>query len=436
MSAGAGPTHRELVPAVGGTGSVPVPDPIARDYLLLALRLDQRIPGLVDGYFGPADLKATVDLEALAAPARLLDEARVLAARIPAEVAEPARRRWLAAQVAALEAQARALAGDPLPYVEHVTRCFDFEPQRRSETEFAASAAAIAELLPGKGSLDDRLAAWDDRFTVPVDRIPVFADALVARYRDRATAAFGVPAGESLRVGLVTDQPWTGYNWYDGSFRSRVDLNTDVPLRVATLARTIAHETYPGHHLEHAWKEADQVLAAGHLESSALLINAPECLISEGLAELGYRFVVPAGDEIDLLVELYGMAGSPIAGDRVAAREAAARTVEIERHRHALRAVAVNAALMRHVDGLSHDEVLAYLRDVALMAPDRAAQRLSFTEHPLWRTYVFVYSEGDALLQRWLDLVPRADRVARFGRLLHEQLTPGSIEAELANPGR
>ena len=55
--------------AVGGERQVPVPDPVARDYLLLGLRLDQHIPGLVDAYFGPADLKARVDIESLRAPA-------------------------------------------------------------------------------------------------------------------------------------------------------------------------------------------------------------------------------------------------------------------------------------------------------------------------------------------------------------------------------
>ena len=60
-----------MVPAVGGTREVPAPDPIAEEYLLLALRLDQRIPGLVDGYFGPAALKARIDTEQLRAPARL-----------------------------------------------------------------------------------------------------------------------------------------------------------------------------------------------------------------------------------------------------------------------------------------------------------------------------------------------------------------------------
>jgi len=66
------------------------------------------------------------------------------------------------------------------------------------------------------------------------------------------------------------------------------------------------------------------------------------------------------------------------------------------------------------------------------MAADRAEKLLEFIEHPLWRTYVFVYSEGEELLARWLEAVPEVDRAARFARLLHEQLTPGAIVEDLA----
>jgi hypothetical protein len=195
---------------------------------------------------------------------------------------------------------------------------------------------------------------------------------------------------------------------------------------------TVAHETYPGHHLEHAWKEADQVLRLGRLEASVLLINTPECLLSEGLADLGHRFAVAPADEADLLVELYELAGLAIAADPSAARDAAATTLAMAPIRATLGACAVNAALMRHADGASHEVVLAYLRETGLMEADRAAQRLSFIEHPLWRTYVFVYSEGEALLRRWLEAVPSDEQTSRFGRLLHESLTPGEIEDELA----
>jgi hypothetical protein len=83
------------------------------------------------------------------------------------------------------------------------------------------------------------------------------------------------------------------------------------------------------------------------------------------------------------------------------------------------------------VEGRPHDEVRDYFVDVALMTPERAEQRLSFIEHPLWRTYVFVYSEGETLLERWLDAAAPDERASRFGRLLHEQLTPSAVRAEL-----
>jgi len=415
------------VPAVGGMRTVPAPDPIARDYILLALRLDQHIAGLVDGYFGPAELKARVDMEQLRTPARLRDDAAALRGRLAAEVPDPGRRAWLDAQLVALETQAAALAGEALPYLEHVARCFAYAPAHRPDAEFESAAARVDEILPGDGPLAGRLAAWDARFEIPVARLPAVVDLLVGRFRTSAAALLGLPDGEDLRVSLVTGQPWGAYNWFDGGRRSRVDVNTDLPVRAANLVGTIAHETYPGHHLEHAWKEADLVDAQARLEASILLINTPECLISEGLADLGRRFAVAPADQVDLLVDIYGRAGLSIADDPQAARAAAELSRAIDPPRRALTAIGGNAAILRHVDGRSHDEVLDYLIEVGCYAPAAAAKRLEFIEHPLWRTYVFVYAEGEALLERWLEAVPAADRAARFGRLLHEQLTPAAV---------
>ncbi len=415
---------------MGGMRTVPQPDPIAREYLLLSLRLDRHIPGLVDGYFGPADLKAQVDMEQGRSPGRLRDDAAALRSRLPTEVAEVDRRAWLDAQLIALETQAAALSGDPLPYLEHVTRCFSFKPSRRDDRDFEIAAAAIDDLLPGEAPLADRLADWDARFVVPVERLPTVIDRLIERFRVRAAEAFGLPEGEELRVSLVTGQPWTGYNWFDGGRRSRVDINTDLPVRAADLIHTVAHETYPGHHLEHAWKEADLVDDRGDMEASILLINTPECLISEGLADLGTRFASPPEASVDLLVGVYGWAGLPIADDPGLARDAAERSVALAGPRRALSAIRGDAAFLRHADGRSHAEVLDYLVTVGRFTPAVAAKRLEFIEHPLWRTYVFVYAEGEALLADWLDRVPEAERPARFGRLLHEQLTPGAIAAE------
>ena len=132
---------RNLVPAVGGTRLVPTPDPVARDYILLALRLEQHTPGLVDAYFGPADLKATVDMEQLREPARLRDDATALRERLAAEIADPDRRSWFDAQLVALETQADGIAGETLPYLDYVTRCIAHTPPRYPDERFEAAAS-------------------------------------------------------------------------------------------------------------------------------------------------------------------------------------------------------------------------------------------------------------------------------------------------------
>jgi hypothetical protein len=427
VSLRAGPVGR--VQAVGGTRTVPAPDPIARDYILLGLRIDQHLPGLVDGYYGPADLKAQVDLGELRSPARLRDDAAALRAHLASEVPEPDRLAWLDAQLVALEAQAAAAAGEPLPYLEHVARCFDHVPARRPDAEFDAAATALEALVPGAGPLVDRLDAWDAQFEVPAERLPATVEWLAARLQARAAALFGLPEGEGLRVSLVRHQPWSGYNWYDGGRRSRIDINVDLPKRVPELLNVMAHEAYPGHHLEHGWKEADLVDGAGRLEASILLIDTPECLISEGLANLGRRFVAEGAELADLIVELSERAGLAVAADPVALRDGAERSVAIGAHRHVLAASAGNAAFLRHADGRPHAEVLGYLQEVGRFSPPWAAKRLEFIEDPRWRAYVFVYAEGEAMLTTWLEAVPEPERVARFGRLLHEQLTPSAIRA-------
>ncbi|MBI2763694.1 MAG: hypothetical protein HYX54_08115 [Chloroflexi bacterium] len=135
----------DRVPAMGGVRTVPAPDPVARDYLLLALRLDQHRPGLVDAYFGPADLKASADMDALRSPGRLALDAVALRHRLPAEVEDAERRAWLDAQLVALEAQARASAGETIPYETLVTRWLDLVPAADQPARFARFARLLAE---------------------------------------------------------------------------------------------------------------------------------------------------------------------------------------------------------------------------------------------------------------------------------------------------
>jgi len=431
--------RNERVPAAGVDRQIPAPDPVARDYLLLALRLDRLIPGIVDGYFGPAGLKAQVQAEAPLAAVRLREQASSLLSRLSREIPEPDRLRWLRAQLVSLEAQAVTLAGDPLPYSECVACLFDVAPERPSEAIFDAAADDLARLLPpGEGdgeTVSERLADWESRFAIDPARLPAVVDWLLREMRDRADRLLGLPADEGVEVACVSGRPWRIDNQYRGGCRTRIEINVDLLRTPVELIQVVAHEAYPGRHTERAWRERRLVEDLGRLEASIRLLNTPEALISEGLAYLGGRLVASDDDLPALLLELYERGGLAVAADRPAAREAAETQVRIRRAVASLRAVPAGAAFMLHADGVARDEVALYLRHRLLTTRDRAEQLLELIEGPTYRTQILVGHEGERLLHRWFELGPASERVDRYARFMREQVTPGLLWSELSPIG-
>ena len=196
-----------------------------------------------------------------------------------------------------------------------------FAPRRHDDGEFDAAVAAIDDLLPGPGSIAERIAAWDRRVQIAADRLPSVAAWLLERFRERAAHDVGLPDGETTRLSIVRDRAWIAYCWYLGGRRSRLEINVDLPVTAPDLIVTLGHEGYPGHHLEGAWKETDLVDGARRLEASMLLTNTPEGPVSEGLARYGTRFASPLDERADLLIELFHRAGLTVAADPAAARE-------------------------------------------------------------------------------------------------------------------
>lgn len=393
-------------------------NPWFRDYLLLALSLDRHIPGIVDAYYGPPEIKALAEMPGRdTSIAHLASEAgRLLADLTVLSVSAP-RKDYLRGQLGAVAVLLRKAGGEAMPYSKEVLGCFQVVPGRTSESTFRDAARSLDAVLPGTGPVRDRMIAWSKGLHVAADRLPHTIKVLEADLRKRTAALLPLPAGESVEFCTVTDKPWGGYNWYLGNCRSRVEINTDLPAKVHALPHLLAHESYPGHHTEHAIKDALLWQAQRYPEFTVLLANTPECLISEGLANLGLELVVPEADRESWLAETY----LPSVGfDRDVATEITA----VLRARRALRAVDGNAAFMLHEDGCPPEVARDYLCEFSLRTTEEADKLLSFLSDPLWRTYVFTYYYGEDLLRPWLD---RVGWVPGFRRLVTEPLTPEKV---------
>jgi hypothetical protein len=398
-------------------------DEIGQTYLTLALSLDRHFDGFVDAYFGPPELKAQAEAGELCPLDGLADDVRQLQTAITASDYDPQRRDFMQRQVRAMAAVIRNLSGDRLGFVEEVELYFDITPNMVDEAVFEAAHAEMDRLLPGEGSLIERLAAWKKALEVEPDRIlPVF-DLARQETRRRTRALFELPPQEDLSLHLVKDKPWSGYNWYLGSYRSRIELNTDLPLRANSAVPLLAHEAYPGHHTEHAIKEQRLFRQQGRAEHAVQLLLAPECVLSEGIADNAQGVIFGETELTDFLAqELYPRAGLP--------QIDVESQIRLQSASEALRSVGGNAALLLYREGRSPEEVQDYVERYALSTPLEAAQTMKFIQNPLFRSYIFNYATGKALLAPLLD---GPDTTANFWRLLSEPFTPTHVRSWLAD---
>ncbi len=391
---------------------------LARGYIELAHALEHYQPGSIDAYFGPEDWKpaAVPPISELAETAEaLLEEAEGL---------EPFdRREFMMAQLRALQTSFRLLQGEKLGLLEEVAGLYDLTPQRVPERRFEAALERLDALLPGGSDLREREQAFRRRFEVPLERLERVIEPLLSEFRTRTARRFGLPEGESFEVRLVAGEPWGAYNWYLGGYRSRIDLNTDLPVYLYRLPALLAHEAYPGHHTEHAHKEALLYREWDRAEHSVQLINAPECVLSEGIAVWAGRMILAEDERADWLLDLAKPAGLELSREEVEA------LLELQEAGRALRHISANAALLLHQDGAKESEVLAYLERYDLATPEEAQKTLQFLTHPNFRSYSFTYTEGESLLR---PLLKGSEGEAWFKRLLQEPLTPSALRRAAA----
>jgi hypothetical protein len=290
--------------------------------------------------------------------------------------------------------------------------CYGVRPTFRDEDRFAAAHERLDAVLPGSGSIRDRIITWREAQAIPIDRLNSVLSSIAEDFRERTDQQFGLPEGEHIEWELATNQPWSGFNYYEGGLQSRVAINTDLPVLATSIGHLVAHEAYPGHHTEHSRKEAGLVRQRGWSEESLFCVGTPQCLIAEGLADLALEII--AGDIPEVVV------GEHLRSNGIVFDPEVAHAVRVASE--SMDAVRANAAWLLHEDGVSADDVVLYLERWGLLPRQRAEKAIEFLTSPTWRAYISCYVEGLPLCRDWVG----GDRL-RFAALLSEQLTPADL---------
>jgi hypothetical protein len=425
------PAGRRAADADLAADALEVMDAVAERYVRLVLAVGEHDEAYVDAYYGPADRReevamarpdlATIRAEAEAAIAELD------ASPVPAGAEELVRLRhaFLRRQLESLVAQVRIDSGETLRFDEESRLLYDAVAPHHDLAHFAPVLAELSALLPGEQPLPERYEAFRSRFYVPRERLQPVFDAAIAECRARTARHLELPAGESFTVEYVTGKPWSAYNWYQGGYRSLIQVNTDLPVAIDRAIDLACHEGYPGHHVYNALLEKHLVRDRGWVELQVYPLFSPMSLIAEGTANFGIEVAFPGEERVrwerEHLFPLAGLDGSQA--------ELYYRVLALVRKLD----YAGNEAARRFRDGeIDAAAAARMLHEVALTSPlARAEQRVRFFQ--TYGAYVINYNLGQDLVRAWVERQGGTpDNPARRWQVFAELLASPRLPAGLA----
>jgi hypothetical protein len=402
-------------------------DPIAEAYVRLALEFGTHDPAYVDAWYGPDEWRTAAertprDLAAIRAAASA-ELVRLAGRPEPGEELDRLRHTYLEGQLRALAARTEMLEGRRFTFDEESRALYDAEAPHLEAAHFQKVLDRLATRLPGEGPLADRWESFRRDFLIAPERLDAVFTAAIEEARRRTAAHVELPEGESFRVEYVSDQPWSGYNWYQGGFQSLIQVNTDLPIAIDRAIDLACHEGYPGHHVYNVLLERHLVRERGFTEFFVYPLFSPQSLIAEGTANFGVEVAFPGDERLAFERQvLYPLAGLDPGR--------AAEYAEVLELVEGL-AYADNEAARRYLDGeWDADATRAWLERYSLVSPERARQRLRFFDS--YRSYVINYNLGQDLVR---DFVERrggtADQPVRRWAVFQELLASPRLPAGL-----
>ncbi len=372
---------------------------ISRDYVRLVLALGEYDKDYVDAYYGPAEIKADavrakLSLDEIGKSAKALSDSLARVPQTGDDELSQLRHQYLARQLAAMSARVRMLKGEHLSFDEESKALYDAVAPTNSEAHFQQVLDRLDRRFRGDGPLVSRYDAWRRDFIIPRDKLDAVFKAAIAACREQTLKHVQLPPDESFTVEYVTNKSWSGYNWYQGNFRSLIQVNTDLPIYIDRAIDLACHEGYPGHHVYNALLEQHLVKERGWLEFTVYPLFSPQSLIAEGTANFGIEVAFPGKQRVAFEQStLFPLAGLDPAR--------APEYYEVQALVDEL-SYAGNEAARRYLDGrIDRDAAAAWLERYALMPHDRAAQRVRFFDQ--YRSYVINYNFGKDMVRRFIE---------------------------------
>jgi hypothetical protein len=403
-------------------------DAVARDYVKLSLTIGEKEAGYIDAYYGPPELQAAAKADAPKASleqlAKQVDELKKRTEAFTGEGEQPLdvrRARFIDAQLTAAATRLRMMRGQKLSFEDEAQGLFGVRPQLQPLESFDPVIKKIDALVPGSGPLPQRIDAFSNRFNIPKDRLKPVFDAAIAECRRRTLQHIKLPANERFDLAFVTGKSWGGYNYYQGNNHSKIEVNTDLPIRISRAVDLGCHEGYPGHHVLNSLLEEKLTKGKGWVEFSVYPLYSPESLLAEGSANYGIHLAFPGTEQVEFEKRvLYPLAGLPT--------DQAEAYYKLQEAMQALSGARFTISKMFLEGKIDEAQAIKLFQKYQLLTPERAQKSLDFTKQ--YRSYIINYGLGQDMVKADVEAAGAdpAKRWARMEQILSEPTLPGDLK--------
>ncbi len=407
-----------------------VVDRVAESYVKLSLVLGQYDSDYVDAYTGPEEWRPAPLPEGedhVIPVADFTAKAYGLVADLDAvDVSvlsdlEKRRVTFLRAHILSMNARAELVGGKKMTFDEESKALYDAVAEPADMASLDAALVELEALIPGEGDLSSRVDAYRADFAIPKDRINVVFTRAIEEARSRTLPHIPLPEGESFDKEYVTGVSWGAYNWYKGDYRSLIQVNVELPVRISSPLGLAVHEGYPGHHVQNVLVEKNCLNDNGWMEYTVQPLYCPQATLNEGGANLGIEIAFTEEERVAFIRDvLFPMAGLD--------PERAGEYLKFEKLTRNLRG-ARTESVRKYLDGdWTREEASEFLQKYSLMTEARADMYLRFGEK--YRSYVVTYVVGLQLVRDYIEREAGDDSVRRW-ELMREIYAVPHLPSEL-----
>ena len=352
---------------------------------------------VVDAYTGPEEFHPKNQSKEKT-PTELVHDIHETFDTLRDEIDDHLRLEYMMGELHSLNVVVDWLAGKEMSYAELVEGLFHIALKRFPDAEIDQNIQLLEEKIsdfPGD-DLRDKVTRFGSEGEITGEDLQHLIENDLQKkslevgqmFRAHVYSKMGASVPDNgVQYETVRNEPWSGYNWYQGGFKSLNQFNIDTKFNKDSLLNVVYHEYE--HHVSNLWREK-AFLNSQHLELSIVPLHTGRCVISEGTADTAKEFLGQIDD-------------SP--------RMAVMNSLYVLR-----RMVSINAAIMMNDEGKTAEEAVDYMVDQGLRARESAQQSINFISPTtkdgkpnFFAPYIYTYFKGrtDFVLPTYLKAVEK-----------------------------